>query len=660
MSVSILKELFRERDVTHVAIIDDVFDVPDPGRLSRERFERFVQTYNSNVELRKAMARAQPLADLSVTLPFFDDLSVRVLGPIWQCYWRSYLKYDRCHLLSMEHEEFLRDLFEEHADNVQEALDSVLNIFKFFKYDLGVSVSVYGNENQDFSRIAKTQIVIVDYFLVGGSDSEAYRRVREVIENVVGSARSAKIPIPLFLLVSARESAVDSERLREGCKLMKSRFEFVPKSSLRGNEVELMLRIYALVGAFEGMELMEKLFRNWRDGVDEATAYVHRKMLSLDVADLVSLNRFRLTHEGVSIGGYLRWFMTEYLSSIIDKRLDRSLWSSADGRDILGPISESGETLDVISSDSPSDAMFNAYSSIMFDNRGGDDAAPLLGSDLMEGDLFVCARSSAEAEYEGARVLLIITPSCDLVQRDREQPPSARNVLLLPGILRGILGTEREKDFSKDIMVRIEAKSHLKVFRIEWQFREPVTRPWRDVRARDVESGFEYLGRVRKLYFHRIRNDFTNILTRIGTEVVPTLPVSRGGRVEVRVGGRGRKASYRTVMCFSADARMLWEISPVRGVRGGSERLYQVSREFISTLRNRLDGLESDLVEGAREATMHLERLDMWIDLLRARKAGYRGKAKVIYIANTTGLSEFVQNRDTNAKGEVRIFPLMD
>lgn len=661
--LSVLKDLFEKRNVTHVSIIDDVLDVPETSGLSQDRFERFVQEYNANAGLRAALGRSS--SETSNTLPSFDDLSTMDLEPIWLCYRNSYLGFEP---LSKSCNSYLCNLFEGHVDNVQEQLRSVRKILELFRVELGLSVSVYGNEDQNIAKIASTQIVIVDYFLVRDSANASYEKVKEFVEKVVNMARESNKPIPLFLLVSAHESSVDSERLRKGCKLMRSRFQFFPKSSVRSTNVEEMVRIYVLVGAFEGMETIEKLFTDWRCGVQDAVSLVHDQMLSLSISDLVCLDKFRLTNEGVSIGNYFRRFMTEYLSAIIDRKLDDGLWNDANRSDIFGLVREAGELrreLDgpVVSDEGPSEVMFEAYSSITFDDKRHDQNCSHIRSELMEGDVFVYADVSVVDAYDNARVLLVITPSCDLVQRREGEAPRAGSVVLLPGFLRYISGAEKGKDFSQEVVVQIKEAARCKTFRIEWQHRDPVTRKWEDIQKEGVARGFKRLGRVREPYFQRVRNDFTKVLTRIGTETPPLLPLSKRGKVIVTVWRGAKEPSYETVKEFSPDELMLWEIGSIRGIGDAKgERVYQVSLPFILALAKCLENVDSrdsdpELAKAAQKAAERLDSLEVWIDLLTSKKAGYRGPPALIRFVKATKSSEFSQNKfKKDPKCDLHIF----
>ncbi|MGH6917136.1 MAG: hypothetical protein ACREJ0_05465 [Geminicoccaceae bacterium] len=51
MSVTKLREVCARHSIRNIAVIDDVFDTPDPGKLDRVHYRAFVETLNANPTL---------------------------------------------------------------------------------------------------------------------------------------------------------------------------------------------------------------------------------------------------------------------------------------------------------------------------------------------------------------------------------------------------------------------------------------------------------------------------------------------------------------------------------------------------------------------------------------------------------------------------------
>ena len=226
MSVAILKELCKERNIKRIAVIDDIFDVPNPQPLDRESYSRFRSRYNDDEGFKNAIAR------ISGTSPDYpsrtEELSDEQIAPLWNCVWKRELGN---HRIEEEYREALRELFLGHGDDVLGMLETVVKIVSLFRDDLGLcnSVTVHG-KNHDPDEVSDAQIVVVDFYLeLGITVDDAFEDTVQVVTDVVTAARKASKAVPSFLLVSALPSEIDEERFRERAQLMKSRFPFLCK-----------------------------------------------------------------------------------------------------------------------------------------------------------------------------------------------------------------------------------------------------------------------------------------------------------------------------------------------------------------------------------------------------------------------------------------------
>ena len=348
---------------------------------------------------------------------------------------------------------------------------------------------------------------------------------------------------------------------------------------------------------------------------------------------------FRLTHEGTSIANYLRWFLTASLNARVTGKLTKNLWNDAASLKLFSIVDDEGNvdqnTL-VKTFDGPSDGIAQAYGDILFDETRGADGcafpAQLSGYDLVEGDLFVSPKGQNGEDYEGAEVRLVITPSSDLLPRIPNQPPSVKSVLLLPGILKKVRQEDKKNNFAKDFFVRVPGRDEGQFFQVKWDFDNPISVDWTKMCKEGPGQKFKRLGCIRDLYFHKVRDEFANHFTRIGTRVGPLLPHPRSGEVLIKVSG-----GFKSIMEFSSEDQFVWEIGPVRPNR---KYFYQVSRKFISNLLKVLDTLQSentDLKEPAKLSIKHLSKMQTYMDLLKPMISGVeRGESRVIEIKKSS------------------------
>ena len=316
--------------------------------------------------------------------------------------------------------------------------------------------------------------------------------------------------------------------------------------------------------------------------------------------------------------------------------------------------------------DGPSTMIAHAYSDILFDDSRGADSrafpAPLSGSDLVEGDLFVCPGDGNRRSYEGAEVWLVMTPSCDLRRRGPKQLPTAQSVLLLPGTLKRLVREDKASNITEIDFIRVPGFEGKYIYQIVWNFSRPISVDYLTMCADGPGESFRRLGRVRDLYFHRVRDEFANRLTRIGKEVAPLYPHPRSGEVLIAV-VNGGKRNFKGIMSFSSGKRFVWEIGPVRmaGQAGKSDYVYQVSKEFVEKLAGVLGRPQQDLsVAAATERSGgHLRRLLTYMDLLKPKVHGPRGEGGVVEFRRAMKRSDF-DPKNMKSGADLLIVPFID
>lgn len=621
-------------------MVDDVFDTPAPELIDRNAFATFRATYNGDAALRQAVARVAGRGPEA--LATFDDLRERDVAPLWTALYRTKMNGRR---LSAAHAATVRALFEGHGHNLLAMLDLVTELLLLFKRDLGRVVTVHGSD-YDAAEVAKADIVLVDFFL--GQDitrKQALELSTQAVSEVAKAAREAGRAPPSFLLVSSRPEEIEIEVFRAKAELMKSRFRFFPKEALTPESIDQLVSLHDLVDAANRASVVESLLDNWRDGARNAVDTVYKRMLELDVSDLVYLDCFRLTHEGVTVANYLRWFLTASLHARVTGELDKGVWRKAENLRLFDVV-DSGGHLDpstlVKTFDGPSDIIAHAYGDILFDTSraSGDDAfpSPIAAADLVEGDLFVKPKGKDRRGYDGAEVRLVMTPSCDLLPRTKGAAPAAKTVLLIPGRMKLMDDHDMDDAVTKTDLdyIRVNERGVPRAFHLQWDYKNPAAIEWAQISTSGIGTGFKRLGRLRDLYFHKIRELFANQFTRIGTEVPPLFPRPRRGRVLISV-TRGGKTSFEQVTDFAAAEGLVWEMGPVKLRKPDGKldpsHLYQGSRKLAKRIIAALDAVpadQADLRAAADQCRTQLADMGTYMDIMRPMKAGLRGRDNCI------------------------------
>ena len=633
MSIDLLKTTCDQKNIQRVAIIDDVFDPPMAQKLNRTRFREFRAYYNADLALRRAVV-ASADAELN-NLPRFDDLDDDLLKPFWDTLWRHRLGY---HTIAPAHADLLKQLFAEHDDDPLRTLDEIFDLYSLFKFELGRAVIV-GGTDYDVPEIAQSQIVVVDYFLGPRLNSdEALGKLTDAVTTIVQFARTHQCPIPSFLLVSNRDpDKVDTEGFRRESRLMRSRFGFFRKGDLHSDRTTHMVSLHDLIESSDRTAKIEALIHDWNRATGEVSRSVSELMLNLDVADLVYLDYFRLTHEGTSIGNYLRWLLTAALSAKVTAKLTKELWIGAQEPGFFALVDETANNTGPLPTtfSGPSDSVADIYGEILFDESRGRGASAfpveLAPSDLVEGDLFVLSTYDEQGPYDNARVLLVMTPSSDL-RRRVVGALTANSVLLLPGMLRLVTRETQGSSLTDADYVRVQEGAEAVLFQVTWEYDRPLSKSWSEMLSIGPDDGYVRLGRIRDLYFHKIRNRFVHNLSRISTEVAPLLPHAKDGEVSIQLRGGARE----TIMKFSSSERLLWEIGPVRVTdRSSPLHVYQASRKFIDVVAESLAQLAENKPEHSdrvQECTGILQDMTTYLDLIRPSREGTRGSAGKIQL----------------------------
>ncbi len=637
MAVSHLKEICEARNIKRIALVDDIFDAPSPQGLSVDRYRLFQDRFSKDDGLRRAVTWVSGRALDSLPAQA-DDLEEDEIDALWRSTWRPRVGGRR---IKQTYRTELHNLFREHTHNLLAMLDEVVALFSLFRHSLARSVSVHGTDF-DSEELAKAEIIVLDFFLGQNlTTQDAFDTASEVVQRTIDVANVRSRAAPSFLLVSSRPADIDINEFRASTQLMRSRFRFFSKESLSTTSTENMANLYDLIAASDRTSTVESLLDDWCRGAASAVQHVRDTVLSLDVSDLTYLDCFRLSHEGTTVPNYLKWFLTSLLSATVPSRLTPQTWTRAQ-RMRFADVFDADGNLDpqslMATFDGPSDVIAHAYGDIIFDsNRDATNHATPKSEwsrDLMEGDLFVRPRGRRRDTLDQARVLLVLTPGCDLRVRGGQQAPSADAITLLPGILRPMLSEEKDRNFADGCFVRVHEKGTSRLLRVDWDYHRASSMDWKEFATTGLGRSFKRLGRIRDLYFHKIRDAFLSNLARIGTEVPPVLPHPLPGEVHIRVQASGKRRQEQ-IMSFSHTDGYVWEIGPVNLAGKGPSYFYQVSRHFLKQLSTALLERQNHdplLAQDIQDASDRLDDLRTFMALVRPFRHGRRGTSDSVEI----------------------------
>ncbi|WBO23219.1 hypothetical protein [Sphingomonas abietis] len=672
MTTALLKDACDEHGMNRVAMIDDVFDAPDPKRLDRERYRAFRRIYNDDEVMRRAVSRVAGVA--APELPPFEELQETDLDPVWRAIWKPRVGGRR---LAVRTTGLIQELFTGHGHDALGMLDLVIQMLDLFRVDLARTVTVHGT-SFDAEELARTDVVLVDFYLGQNLTlAQALEKSTDAVAEIVGAARAAGRATPSFLLVSSKAEEIDQKVFRTKAQLMKSRFRLFPKQKLTADNIAELVNLHDLIEASPQAAVVESLVEDWKSGAAKAVDAVFGQMMELDISDLIYLDFFRLTREGVTVGNYLRWFMTSSLAAGVTRELNKGVWASGE-KTRLFAIDEAGLPPQAgplaKTYDGPTSAIADAYGDLLFDESRGSGPnafpAPLPANDLVEGDLFVKPKADGGTSLDGAQVLLVMTPSCDLLQRLPNQPPKAGSVLMLPGEMRRIKRDVDGKVVEQDTdFIRVKEGNSWQTFHLAWRMADPVALSWQEMSTDGPGEGYRRLGRIRELYFHKVREKFAGKLTRIGTEVPPLFPRPKAGKVFVRR-TTAKNSEYDEVLAVGVDAGELWEFGQVKLAElkdgkiqdGKAMLLYQASRGMLERLKAALEAVgEGDDAKhaAAQDALGLINQMPIYISLVRPLKPGPRGSDGQIEVLAAAETADDPK-KQANTRARILVIPLAD
>lgn len=636
MSVELLARAVETGGVKNVAIVDDAYDPPKGEEISENAFNKFVQLLEDSADVLDELVSACALRRENLE----DWEEFREEGALLVRLWGAYVGSGEARNLLEESRRALRLLFEDvHLDR-QSKLAQLIPLESLLK-DCGVAVARLGSDaNPD--NVAKLDVVFLDLYLSEDVPAENGPGRKSSIDKARARAISFLQDVrritdadinaiaPAFVLISSHGSDQKADNFRKRSGQMASRFRFVSKSALRGNEPHSILAIADIFRTCAACSLVEPLQKAWRGILGEASDWVLDKIFDLDIADFGRLYHLTLSEEGASIKDYFKTLVSGALSERVACLFSDVKMTGTQG-DAFRGVQHFFEP--------PSNGFAELFATTRISTDRGDRGER--GLDPRSGDLFVEGGlpKGRKATLNGRSLLAVMSPPCDLVSRP-DTGIKARSVLLLRGTVR-----ETHRSGAQDGPHMVVVKGRF--YEAEWARKSPAAFDIDFIRKNWEEGQYTWVGRLKGEHFLSLQASYLTDLGRIGLPNTPRLYRPLRGAVYFTEG-----ETSSTLLEFTSDDKYAY-LCPDRGkpfekqqlsfsgaflgafanlvdTRKGDERLSVRARDKLAAVHTKMDRLLA-LVE-LNTAKVHSLQNHMEVELREDAPKDYRGSNLVVSV----------------------------
>ena len=352
---------------------------------------------------------------------------------------------------------------------------------------------------------------------------------------------------------------------------MSLRFVFLEKGAVRLEGEAIVIEhaaADALLDIGQGYlfgKCLQHALLEWKEGAESALEHLLTMIGDLQAKDFAYLIRFRLQEEGQPFSVYLEWFFGECLKGFISEKV---AWHDDAFRE-LSNAEGVGKSIEG-AFDGPSVHIARLFHHV----RIGRRIHPREGYQL--GDLYV--------QSEGSGVRAVITPDCDLVERNGRT--KVDNVLTMEGQLNTF---DKDGAVAEDLVLRDD-----RPFSVQWKPKGLETFPISGPEALHETNGLQFLGTLRPLYAQQIQRRALTDLSRIGLPVAPAMGIDATAQVWVR---KKWKRGHRFDP-IEIESPAIATIIPSR--MGESEKhghRVLLRRRFVNEMIEHLEGLDGSDME---------------------------------------------------------------
>jgi|GEM_PF-3323037 len=510
LNLQYITNLFRDKKVHKVAIIDDVDDPRSESEFyANEKNDFWSELAYNNTD---AMEEMNTLVreKLNREIDKLQDIDDIILQFLWSS--RAELKE-----LKRPVEEIL----------FAKALEKVNELDRFQNHLATLDLNVLREgTNIDIEEVLKeVSIVFIDYVLGPESNLKSSVERAETIAARIYSAFSNN-EMPLIILMSNhKHAAQDEERFRDKSGLLRGMFYFVTKRDLKNKE-KLFLNLSAWVKTLPISVDIQRFIKTLEDSTLTVWHDFISGVKSLALEDYAYIQNLSLQEDGHPLGDYMLWLYNSYLGHL----LFESHKAMQEQQKIVDGLNESylppNQTM-------PSTQLVKMYQSSLFNMSVGElsghpvieadthsDKAGQTSNDLIPylhlGDIFIKEGS----DY----VLMVINAECDLAFGPKRVCDINGQVLFIPGELQPPEKWGEGFDQTRTEFFEYEGKR----YRIVWDVKKIHSYKHSEIHTQLTGGGYKRKARLRLPFALEVQRAFAANLTRVGMPVAPPIyhPVS--------------------------------------------------------------------------------------------------------------------------------------
>lgn len=292
-------ELLALQGLTHIAIIDDAFDVTEAELdLTTEELEDLWG------ELQFADEARAELNDIGLNISDIDDLNETTLASLF----RRRLECPEFDIV------WQRTLV---AERLGARSDTIDPFMRHLRDKLGLKVRAFGsNSDLRAPEMHEVQMVFLDWRLGDGDPQDAIEtavaKVRELLEHW-----PIERPKPLIVLMSSATSVVaDADSFRRRSGLLAGTFYAVTKHDLR-DSFKLHLHLHMFSVSLPAGRRLQSFVEVLPEKIKEAATTFLQHIGDLTLADYAFIQRLSLQEDGHPLGDYILWLFGAYFSHLL-------------------------------------------------------------------------------------------------------------------------------------------------------------------------------------------------------------------------------------------------------------------------------------------------------------------------------------------------------
>ena len=514
MTVEMLTAAAKIGGVKNIAIVDDAYDPPKPEEIKEDSFNKFALAVFNSEELATELWNSAALEKGDID-DFEEFLEKETL--ITKL-WNAHVGTAPTAGVSADGQRALGDLFDDIKVDRLSKLTQLKPLETILEQIEGKLIRL--GSMTDPEDIANADVVFLDLYLSEDVPPEvrpgapvpksAYEKARDRALQYVKSVRTIKDGnvssiAPAFVLISSQGTDQKAENFRRSTGQMKSRFRFVSKQAIADFQPHELLAIADIFRTCGACAVVEPILRALPGISAKAILWVTDQLSDLDISDFGHLYNLKLQKEGQPLADYVK----ELVAAAVAERVC-CLYS-----ELNLPNPTESPFKDILNFfQFPSNGFAELYSAARISaDRGYRGRSKY---DPQSGDIFLLkepakkkgASKERKSSITGRRAFSVMSPPCDLIDRDGSGP-SAKSVLLLQGVVKPMT-FKREHDDPQIISYG------RRFYEILWDKKQPLTMETDSLQKRWKANRLTWIGRLKAEYFIALQNSFLADLGRVG------------------------------------------------------------------------------------------------------------------------------------------------